>query len=606
MSTVAHQAYSTFSPDSYLQEADLPANERLVVDPVTNFLKFKKLTNPHGETIYFTSADGIAYLATNTFSNFFILIESLGVTPVPTDTKLRQRTNPEEFLWIFDTYGLEAALAEVALPSYLTADNFLVTQDLQVQYNLEETSPAQDYVTVLTRLRKNHGILSSTNLQVTKPVANILEKMQTNTQTTEDYARYTVADLAGNINGFLRYYTLLLEDGDFTYFYVPQFYFNSQNNNLVVTRNDMVKTNVATAEWVFNFLKLGTFDSVVKIFLEYQHLKVADKPLYSNFFIEEIGGKQREIHAPAPDLNEALKGAAKILSTGYETIVRGTNLDNTVMGFRPNKGIKENALIHQHNKYIIKMDIKSFFKKVRFEYYQRYLKFLINPNKLKGVSFLTELEDCFKDILVEPKTKGLYMGNPLSPALTNLMMRKVVSQLDNTIASINENAEYPIKYSIYADDITFSCNHYDGQNHFTIKFLTTLVEDIFATYKLDLCLNKDKTNRMKHNRRFVTGLRLNHENGLTVSRKKYEKIRSILHRLHVTQDPTAISMDLKSLQSRLSFYLYVDTSGKMKRLLQKYEDDLVKFNLNVGWRPTRKSTDPLIDFLNDMDQKEGN
>ena len=608
MSKQAHQAYSTYVPDSYL--ANSPVYDfKTYLEPLDRFSRFKKLENRQGEAIYITSIEGTVVLATSKFTKFIPLVEEVGL-PDPTKTQCYLTfVNADEFIWLFDTYGLEAALKGVQLPPTVTLTDLLVTEDLPPElFYLEETSPAENFVTTLNRLRRNYELYNpKAKHDLENPYLSLVQTLTA--RRSESYINtYTVSDLVNLLSNYLGCFNIVLEVGDFTYFYVPNLTITS-NKNIIsnFSKPYLVKTNLTTKEWIYGFLRLGGFDSIVRAFVAYHQLKLADKPIYSKFFIEEIGGKQREIHAPAPELNEPLKGAARILAVSYEKIVQGTNLDKTVVGFRPRKGIKDNALIHYKNKYIIKMDIKSFFKKVKYEYYQRYLRFLLNPNKIKFVAFADELEVVFREILEEPKTQGLYMGNPLSPALTNLLMRKVVTHLDNVISSINIKLENKISYSIYADDITFSCDHYDGEGYFTVKFLTNLINDIFAAYKLDLQLNRSKTNRMKNNRRFITGIRVNHLDQLSVSRKKYEKIRLILHRLHQTQDPLSITMDLANLQSRLSFYLYIDTSGKMERLLRKYEDTLNKFDLNVGLKPARPvdKSDELINFLNEVDQQEG-
>ena len=86
-----------------------------------------------------------------------------------------------------------------------------------------------------------------------------------------------------------------------------------------------------------------------------------------------------------------------------------------------------------------------------------------------------------------------------------------------------------------------------------------------------------------------------------VPRWKYETLRSILHRLHVTQDLNSLTMEPISIQSRLAFYRYVDESGKISRLIDKYKEDLDKFGIRVGSK-TGYNTGELIEFLN----KEGN
>ena len=61
-------------------------------------------------------------------------------------------------------------------------------------------------------------------------------------------------------------------------------------------------------------------------------------------------------------------------------------------------------------------------------------------------------------------------------------------------------------------------------------------------------------------------------------------------------------MSLPSLQSRLSFYRSIDDSGKIERLLKKYRDTLLKFNVKPGSLVFGGSDDDneLIEYLNNQ------
>ena len=625
----------TYQADLTKIKENISKTERFTVaEPMEKILEFTPYTNNHGEKIFLATKGEILLIATGDFKNFF---------PVRESTELDRLSNPvrnsysasrnvpglvetEDFLWLFDTYGLAEAMENVVLPTDITLQDLLVPTNLKGDIHVTSDVNSDLFIKLLGDVQRQMQANENDFVPSAKGYRD--ECIKENTNGPEGARTPKTRSLSQDRwymkleSAVIGYSLMLVEDGDKTFIYVPDIDVIgiTKPSAAYLTSNDLsgvklLELEPEMADIFIGFLSSGYIKNVVKTFLEYRKLKAAGKGIYQRFSIVEIGGKEREIHAPTPELNDPLKGLAKVLSTYYESTVKGTPLDEIVTGFRPGKSIKDNVSIHKNNKYSIKCDIKSFFKCVRFQNYQRYIKFLINPNKISDVVAYTKTEirrrnlqsemmEAFRDILVEGESKGLYMGNPLSPVLTNLVMRKVVRYLNNVIESINsgEPDDRQITFSIYADDLTFSSPTYDGEGYFTIKFLTSLVDDIFDEMKLyNIHLNKDKSVRMVNNRRLITGLRINHEDEVTVPRWKYETLRSILHRLHVTQDLNSLTMEPISIQSRLAFYRYVDESGKISRLIDKYKEDLDKFGIRVGSK-AGYNTGELIEFLN----KEGN
>ena len=625
----------TYQADLTKIKENISKTERFTVaEPMEKILEFTPYTNNHGEKIFLATKGEILLIATGDFKNFF---------PVRESTELDRLSNPvrnsysasrnvpglvetEDFLWLFDTYGLAEAMENVVLPTDITLQDLLVPTNLKGDIHVTSDVNSDLFIKLLGDVQRQMQANENDFVPSAKGYRD--ECIKENTNGPEGARAPKIRSLSQDRwymkleSAVIGYSLMLVEDGDKTFIYVPDIDVIgiTKPSAAYLTSNDLsgvklLELEPEMADIFIGFLSSGYIKNVVKTFLEYRKLKAAGKGIYQRFSIVEIGGKEREIHAPTPELNDPLKGLAKVLSTYYESTVKGTPLDEIVTGFRPGKSIKDNVSIHKNNKYSIKCDIKSFFKCVRFQNYQRYIKFLINPNKISdGVAYTkteirrrnlqSEMMEAFRDILVEGESKGLYMGNPLSPVLTNLVMRKVVRYLNNVIESINsgEPDDRQITFSIYADDLTFSSPTYDGEGYFTIKFLTSLVDDIFDEMKLyNIHLNKDKSVRMVNNRRLITGLRINHEDEVTVPRWKYETLRSILHRLHVTQDLNSLTMEPISIQSRLAFYRYVDESGKISRLIDKYKEDLDKFGIRVGSK-AGYNTGELIEFLN----KEGN
>lgn len=591
--------------------------------PNEKFINFFLVENDRGERIILSTEYEVLYLATKDFSRFFPARNNITTF---TNT-LPFQYSPEEFIWKFDSLGFAETIKEIMLPTGVTPDDLLVTEPLsaiEADYTVDKSVASRDFINLLHETRKRVAVENNEDtFDSIFPLYNEKINEISSKHITPRLAQELV-DLESTV---ALNHVIILQEDDTTLLHLPKTEVNpnelylenalsisSVNVELTTTGYEKVKFDRDMADTFLGLLKLGSIDSVVEVFLEYKKLKETDEKLYKRFIISQIGGKRRIINKPNDNLSEPLKGLSRVLSSYYETTVRGKSYDKQVTGFRPDKGIYSNVKAHADNNYIIKSDIKSFFDSVRFDYYERYVDFLVNPNTIefttyKDIDILAsnvadEMKEAFRDILVNPESKGLYMGNPLSPVLTNLLMRKVVNLIHNTLESINRDLDEDqrIAFTIYADDVTFSSNTYNGGGYFTIKYLTNLVDNAFKKYGLHtLHLNRNKTTRLAKNRRLITGIRINHRNELTISRNKYDKIRNIVHRLHVTQDPNTITMGLESLQSRLSFYRSIDDSGKIERLLKKYRDTLLKFNVKPGSLVFGGSDDEeLIEYLNNQ------
>ena len=591
--------------------------------PNEKFINFFLVENDRGEKIILSTEYEVLYLATKDFSRFFPARNNINTF---TNT-LPFQYSPEEFIWKFDSLGFAETIKEIMLPTGVTPDDLLVTEPLstiEADYTVDKSVDSKVFINLLHETRKH---VTVENNEETFDSIFPLYNEKINNLSSKRITPRLAQELVDLESTVALNHIIILQEDDTTLLHLPKTEINpnelhldsliniSDNVEVTTTGYEKVKFDRDMADTFLGLLKLGSIDSVVEVFLEYKKLKDTDENLYTRFIISQIGGKKRIINKPNEHLSDPLKGLSRVLSSYYETTVRGKSYDKRVTGFRPGKGIYDNVKAHANNKYIIKSDIKSFFDSVRFDYYERYVDFLVNPNTIEFTTYkdidiiasnlADEMKEAFRDILVNPESKGLYMGNPLSPVLTNLLMRKVVNLIHNTLESINRNLDEDqrIAFTIYADDVTFSSNTYNGGGYFTIKYLTNLVDNAFKKYGLHtLHLSSKKTTRLANNRRLITGIRINHCNELTIARNKYSKIRNIVHRLHVTQDPNAITMSLPSLQSRLSFYRSIDDSGKIERLLKKYRDTLLKFNVKPGSLVFGGSDDDneLIEYLNNQ------
>jgi len=200
-------------------------------------------------------------------------------------------------------------------------------------------------------------------------------------------------------------------------------------------------------------------------------------PFYRRFRIEKRSGGYREIREPLPSLKEIQRWL-------LDNILYGCSISRFAKGFVPGLSIRDNARFHRDQDMILSLDITDFFGSIRFP---RIYSIFRRLGYTKSVTTLLA-NLCVLD-------GSLPQGAPTSPALSNLVARR----LDNRLSGFA--LKYDLRYTRYADDITFSGNFHPGQ---IIKFTKRVLQEEGLT------LNADKTRLMeKHQRQEVTGVVVN-------------------------------------------------------------------------------------------------
>lgn len=234
-----------------------------------------------------------------------------------------------------------------------------------------------------------------------------------------------------------------------------------------------------------------------------------DEQNYTSYFLPKKRGGYRKIAAPCNKLRYVQRKIANFI---YDEI----KIKNCVHGFARGKDIKTNANYHLKRKYILNLDLKDFFDS-------------ITVNRVYGVfhgypfNFSEKLASCIAKIATYQGR--LTQGSPLSPIISTLVCRR----LDNELSAFA--TKYGLRYSRYADDITFS----------SVKPIKEFFKENVATGEIVLCeelvdiitrndfqINGDKIRyQNKKERMEVTGLIINEK--LNLVKKYRNKIRAMLH-----------------------------------------------------------------------------
>ncbi|OMQ13678.1 reverse transcriptase domain-containing protein [[Flexibacter] sp. ATCC 35103] len=226
---------------------------------------------------------------------------------------------------------------------------------------------------------------------------------------------------------------------------------------------------------------------------------------YKSFIVKKKSGADRTINSPS----KGLKAIQKCLNLIFQTIY---DVHPSVYGFVKSKSIVNNANIHSGNHYIYNIDLKDFFSSIdqaRIWGRLQYPPFNLNKERdLLEVANMISSLCCFK-IDVERLDENnewqivnrnvLPQGAPTSPTITNI----ICQQLDFYLTAVAKR--FGLRYSRYADDITFSSMHnvYNENSDF-IKELNRVISS------QNFHIKQSKTRLQKKGyRQEVTGLIVN-------------------------------------------------------------------------------------------------
>lgn len=252
------------------------------------------------------------------------------------------------------------------------------------------------------------------------------------------------------------------------------------------------------------------------------HREAAPIDHYSRFTIPKRSGGLRAISAPRPYLKAA---QTRIL----RAILERVPLHEAAMAFRPNRNIGDNAAAHSHPEsggpaVVLRIDLQDFFPSITFK---RIAGVFAQLGYNGGVATLLALI-CTEAPRVEATLNGeksyvalgarfVPQGAPTSPALTNILCRRLDSRLGGMASA------YDFAYTRYADDLVFSSTKGADAMHLKSGVMQILEDE-------NLAVNPDKVVIARRgDRQSVTGLIVNGELGPRPSRRDLRRFRAVMH-----------------------------------------------------------------------------
>ncbi|MEZ8820410.1 retron St85 family RNA-directed DNA polymerase [Vibrio sp. 10N.261.55.B8] len=236
-------------------------------------------------------------------------------------------------------------------------------------------------------------------------------------------------------------------------------------------------------------------------------------------------------------------------------------IHEAAMAYREGMSIKQNAIAHKNNPYLLKLDLENFFNSISDKLFWQVWE-SIQP--LPSIQDKQTLENLL--FWCPSKTTGgalvLSIGAPSSPLVSNFFMY----QFDSVISKIC--LERGIAYTRYADDLTFSTKHKD------ILFeLPLLVKEKLADlFGGSIRINRKKTKfSSKAHNRHVTGITINNDGKLSLGRERKRYIKHLVHQVQLNKLDTE---DRQHLRGLIAFAKHIEPIF-IQSLIRKYSAELI-------------------------------
>ena len=240
---------------------------------------------------------------------------------------------------------------------------------------------------------------------------------------------------------------------------------------------------------------------------------------YIRFKIPKKTGGERHISAPMPRLKAAQHWI-------LVNILEKLELHVAAHGFRTSHSIVTNARPHVGSEVIINFDLKNFFPSISYKRVKGLFQSFGYSEAAATIFGLLCTEPEIEELELDGKTyfvavteRHLPQGSPASPAITNLLCRRLDRRLTQMAGELG------FVYTRYADDLTFSASGDSLQNICNILRRT---ESIVAHE--GLVINEEKTRILRKNRQQeVTGIVVNEQ--LSISKKVLKRFRAALFQI---------------------------------------------------------------------------
>jgi len=283
---------------------------------------------------------------------------------------------------------------------------------------------------------------------------------------------------------------------------------------------------------------------------------------YKSYPIPKKNGKGvRDISHPSSEL----KYIQTILNKKFDEFF---SIHECAIAYRKGKSIKDNAILHANNSYLLKLDLENFFPSIDDELMTTMLE---NNGIILSDQDLNLLLNL---VLIKPKRKRkkvLTIGAPTSPILSNFIM----FVFDNEMQLFCQGKN--VIYSRYADDLSFSAMDKKDLSEIEIFAKYLFKVHYFSKFKIN---NQKTVFTHKGNNRLVTGIKINEDNQITLGRDQKRYLYACVHNILIKNKKVDLEY-IESLIGKINYFIFIQPSFE-EELNRKYQIHVIDMLKNIA------------------------
>lgn len=290
------------------------------------------------------------------------------------------------------------------------------------------------------------------------------------------------------------------------------------------------------------------------------HRGAAGLDHYSRFAVPKKRGGTRIISSPKARLRRAQ-------SWLLETVLAPLPVHEAAAAFRPGLSVVDNAARHTGRAVVARIDLKDFFPSITLPRVRRLFREFGYSGGVATLLALLATEAPRAAVLLDghPRfvalgERSLPQGACTSPALTNLLCRRLDARLDGAAGALS------FRYSRYADDLVFSHAEAGAPVGILLALARRIISDV------GFVVNEEKTSVLRpQHRQVVTGLVVNE--APHVSRPDLRRFRAVLHRCEtvgVAEVSRQMGKDARAYAGGYLAFLHMVAPEQAQRLALKH------------------------------------
>lgn len=290
---------------------------------------------------------------------------------------------------------------------------------------------------------------------------------------------------------------------------------------------------------------------------------LAIKPQIFEKNLEQAVSRIKIAKIPKPDgfyrqLHIAPRAAKLLQYWVMENILDAIPIHRGAAAFYSGASILDNAKRHRHNYFFLRIDFKNFFPSLTADDVCRALEPYQERELVGDLSKEIGSNKVIRNALFVNEDQ-LAMGFPISPILSNIIMNKVDSKIEDFLHQNRSEFGTPV-YSRYADDIVISIKK-KGFGNLIRDNVTDLVQGA-EWPTLSINQSKTKFGNRRAGSAQVTGLRITPDGRITLHRRYKDKIRLLTA---LAKNGKLSPVELSQLRGHLNYARGVDPAffGKL-------------------------------------------